>query len=78
VSPKGNRQNLLALKHALGLFGLNVSEKAVQGSKAMVSRSGRRMPFLFQVVQERFHQGNVDLFKAQSLQGNSLDVAAKA
>jgi hypothetical protein len=47
VFPKGNRQNLLTLKHARGLFGLKVSEKSVKGSKAMVSRLGRRMSFLF-------------------------------
>jgi hypothetical protein len=78
VFPKGNCQNLLTLKHARGLFGLKVSEESVKGSKAMVSRLGRRMSFLFQVIQKRLHQGNIDLLKTQSLRCDSLDIAAKA
>jgi hypothetical protein len=78
VSPLGNGEDFLALKQALWLFGLNISEECVQGRKAMVSCTGRRAPFSFQVIQECFHQRNVDLFEAQSFRRDSLDIAAES
>jgi hypothetical protein len=43
----------------------------------MVPCSRCRAPFLFQVIQERLDQRNVDLFEAKSFQRDSLNVAAK-
>jgi hypothetical protein len=64
VSPLGNGEDFLTLEHKVRFFGLNVSEECVQSGQAMVSRTGRRLPFCFQVVQESFHHGYVDLFEA--------------
>ena len=41
----GNRQDFLALKHAGGVLGLNVSEEGVQSGQPMVSCAARRIPF---------------------------------
>jgi len=49
-----------------------------QGRKAMVSCTGRGVPFSFQVIQERFNHRNVDLFEAQSFRSDSLDIAAES
>jgi hypothetical protein len=63
MSPLGDREDFLTLMHAGWLFGLNISEECVQGRKPMVSCLGRRLSFLLQVIQECFHERNVDLFK---------------
>jgi hypothetical protein len=34
------------------------------------------MPYVFEIVQERFNQGDVDLFKLKPFQWDSFDVAA--
>jgi hypothetical protein len=58
-------------------FGLNVSEKRVQGSKQVISRAWRRFPLCLQVIQERFHQGNIDLFEPQFLRSDSPHITAE-
>ncbi len=78
VSLLGNREDFLALKHVGRFFGLNVSEECVQSGKPMVSCAGRRIPFGPQVIQECFHQRNVDLFEAEFFRRDSPHVAAES
>ena len=63
VSPLRDREDFLTLMHVGWLFRLNISEECVQGRKPMVSCLGRRLSFSLQVIQECFHERNVDLFK---------------
>jgi hypothetical protein len=77
VPPKGDRKDFLTLKHALGLFRLDVSEECVKRCKSMVQCTGSRVPFLFQVIQERLHQGDIDLAEVQFLQRDPFDVTAE-
>jgi hypothetical protein len=74
----GNGEDFLTLEHTVRFFSLHVSEECVQSSKPMVSRAGRRLPLCFQVIQEAFHHGDVDLFEVQSLRRDSLYVTAKS
>jgi hypothetical protein len=68
----------LALKYVGRFLGLNISEKRVQSSEPMISSARRRFSFCLQVIQERFHQGNIDLFKPQFLWCDSPHITAES
>jgi hypothetical protein len=63
VSPPRDREDFLTLKHTGWLFRLKVSEECVQGRKPMIACLGPRLSFSLQVVQECFHERNIDLFE---------------
>ncbi len=73
----GNGKYPLALKHMIGLFRLNVSEKRMQGSKTMVTGAKRTVPLLAEVIQERLDQGNINLLDLQPFQRDFPNVTAK-
>ena len=78
MSPQRNGEDLLALQQALGHFRLHIAEERVQSREAMVLRADRGMPVVAKVIEERLHQGCIDVGERQSFQGDAAHVATEA
>jgi hypothetical protein len=78
VASQRDRKDSLALKHVSRILSLNVSEERMESGKAMVSRARQALSFSLQMIQECFHQGNIDLFEPQLVRGDSPYVSAES
>lgn len=74
----GNREDFLERKHVGGFLGLHISEEGMQSGQPMVSCLGRGVPACPQVIEECFHQSNIEMFKAEFFRWNSTHVPAES
>ena len=49
----------------------------MQGRESVVARADRHVPVVFQVVEERLHQRNVDVLEAEAFRRDPASVAAE-